>query len=305
MVCQQEREKCGGPTPVKDPSKKQYLMIGDSISIGIQKDGGLFDFLPGYESQHIPCNGGPASKGFQCIRQWLGSNTNRTWDLITFNFGLHSLDCCPVTTESETLANYTLEIKSIATTLKAASKTVIWVDTTPVPLNVTQGPPRHNSAVIEYNKAAAAVMDELDITTCDVYSAVMEICPPTSGPPDNTYTSCKLQSPGGVHFPSHYQPLVNQMLKCITGKTLPPTPAPLPPAEECKHAEDAACKNATVPFCKGGGGACQQNYGSHRDQLKTAYCLDNYTKSGILHPQEAYVQCWCLNTSWGGWNCSS
>jgi hypothetical protein len=276
-------------------------MIGDSISIGIQTDGHLFDFLPGFESQHIPVNGGPASKGFQCVHQWLGSN--RTWDLITFNFGLHSLDCCPTTSESETLANYTLEIKAIASVLKAASKQVIWIDTTPVPLNVTQGPPRHNSAVIKYNAAAATAMSELGISTCDAYSTIMAICPPTSGPPDDTYTSCSLQSPGGVHFPAHYQPLVNKMVSCITGKTVPPTPSPLPPAEACKQAEATACQNKTMPFCKGGGTACQDNYASHRPELHT--CLENYTKSGIAHPQEAYVQCWCLNTSYGGWNCSS
>ena len=35
-------------------------------------------------------------------------------------------------------------------TLKQHAKRVIWVDTTPVPLNVTGGPERHNQYVIQY-----------------------------------------------------------------------------------------------------------------------------------------------------------
>ena len=66
--CRQQRCRpvamhCGIPQPVNDTSAKQYLMIGDSISIGIYKTGGLFGYLKGYESQHIPINGGNAKKG--------------------------------------------------------------------------------------------------------------------------------------------------------------------------------------------------------------------------------------------------
>ena len=226
------------------------------------------------------------------------------FDQITFNFGLHSLDCCPPTSESETLANYTAELEYIGKALQAAAKRVIWVDTTPVPLNVTQGPPRHNRAVIQYNQAAAGVMRSLGIESCDVYSVIMKACPPTSGPPDNTYASCPLQSPGGVHFPGHYQPLVDKMVECITGKTLPPTPAPPPPAEACAAAEARTCSNVTVPFCLGGGTTCQRNYPAHRSELEAAFCLQNYTEHvpALARPQEAYVQCMCFNRTA---NCSS
>ena len=73
------------------------------------------------------------------------------------------------------LASY-LGHSSIVALLLAASKRVIWVDTTPVPLNVTSGPPRHNRAVIAYNKAAAGVMQEFNrsIESCSVYAAVIE-----------------------------------------------------------------------------------------------------------------------------------
>jgi len=161
-----------------------------------------------------------------------------------FNFGLHSLDN-PPTTESETLANFTIELRyalskcvhsnlfsctlqhcpppflnarialmmcsacralypppphasltlltgvplhtrtvltgvcqrardrEIAAIVKNHSDRAIWVTTTPVPLNVTSGPSRHNRDVIRFNAAAARVMSELSIPICDVYSAVM------------------------------------------------------------------------------------------------------------------------------------
>ena len=49
----------------------------------------------------------------------------------------------------ETVANYTLELTSIATLLKQRANGVIWVDTKPVPLDVTDGPERHNGHTCE------------------------------------------------------------------------------------------------------------------------------------------------------------
>ena len=82
--------RCGGgggaPAPANS-TQPQLLVIGDSISIGWSPV--LFPMLPQYGSQHIPSNGGPASKGFGCTAAWLGSVK---WDVVLFNFGLHSLD---------------------------------------------------------------------------------------------------------------------------------------------------------------------------------------------------------------------
>lgn len=102
---------------------------------------------------------------FECIDSWLGSD-NRTWDLVTFNFGLHSLDN-PPTSETESIANYTRELDVIARKIKARAKRVIWVNTTPVPANVTIGPKRHNADVRRYNQAATSVMRAISIPTCD------------------------------------------------------------------------------------------------------------------------------------------
>ena len=69
----------------------------------------------------------------------------------------HKLVRFPWVDESETLANYTSELRFIAQTLKQRAKRVLWVDTTPVPLNVTSGPPRHNRDVLRFNAASPHV----------------------------------------------------------------------------------------------------------------------------------------------------
>ena len=204
--CQPDTAACGpgggAPKPANS-TKLTLLVIGDSISIGWSPV--LFPLLPQYDCQHIPTNAGAAKKGALCTKAWLGGSA-APWDVVLVNFGLHSLDRQRLpdgssvlnTTEAETLANYTSEVRAIATLVKQHAKRVIWVDTTPVPLKVASGPERHNADVITFNAAANAIMAELQIPTSDVYGAVMEVCPATSGAPDHTYTSCKLQSPGGA-----------------------------------------------------------------------------------------------------------
>ena len=91
-VCNKSSIRCGTkPTP-PPPGTKPFLMVGDSISIGIQPQ--LFQAIHSGENttncQHIPVNGGPASKGAACAQAWTGATI--AWDVITFNFGLHSLD---------------------------------------------------------------------------------------------------------------------------------------------------------------------------------------------------------------------
>ena len=124
-------------------AKPFYFRIGDSISIGIQPM--LFPLLnQSLSTQHIPINGGNAKKGMRCLNEWTKGPKNETikWDIVTFNFGLHSLDCCPPTDETESIANYTRELEIIGRSLLHRASRVIWISTTPVPLNVTSGPPR-------------------------------------------------------------------------------------------------------------------------------------------------------------------
>jgi hypothetical protein len=80
--------------------------------------------------------------------------------------------------------------------------------------------------VIRFNKAADTVMEAFAIDKADVYEAVMKVCPETTGPPDLTYDNCSLQSPHGVHFPGHYDVLVQAIYPVVTGSPMPPQPSP-------------------------------------------------------------------------------
>ena len=178
---------------------------------------------------------------------------------------------------------------------------MIWVDTTPVPLNVTDGPERHNADVLAFNAAANGVMNKLQIPTADVYGAVMDVCPATSGSPDQTYSSCKLQSPGGVHFPGHYDVIARVLFQSVTGHPAPPPPPPMTCAEA---AAKAGCADQ-----KGKGATCNSCYLAskqpHPGVFDGPQCLANYSHHvpPLARPQESFVQCWCYGKSWGGYDC--
>eukprot|EP00041_Stephanoeca_diplocostata_P028850 m.835112 g.835112 ORF g.835112 m.835112 type:complete len:792 (+) comp23452_c0_seq18:82-2457(+) len=288
-ICQKQNVKCGGPPNETDPNLKAYLMVGDSISIGIQPY--LFPELSGYDAQHIHINGGPSSKGYACVDEWVGSPGVIPWDTITFNFGLHSLDN-PPTSETESIGNYTKHLKYIGETLLNRSKHVVWVDTTPVPLNVTVGPKRgmrrHNRDVIRYNQAAQQVMSELGIPSCSAYDTIMKACGNTSGSPDFTYTSCVLQDVGGVHFrASGYTLLMQQMVQCITGHTAPPTPPP----PSCDDVKRTLC-----PHEEGQGTACCKCVAAHRGDFDKAGCFND----SLPHPAVDFCHRWCQTTGTPG-----
>ena len=280
---------CGAPPAPNKTALPQLLVVGDSISIGYAPQ--LAAALSGvFEAQHDPVNAGNAAKGAQCASSWVGNGSDgsahpQPWDLVTFNFGLHSLDF-PATAETESLANYTAHVRAAAVAVRARARRVLWIDTTPVPLRVTSGPGRRNRDVLAYNAAAGALMAELGIASCSAYGAVAAVCPDTSGAPDHTYESCPLQTPGGVHFPGHYDVIVAALATCITGHAPPPTPPPEPPAGQCADAEAAAVG-------AGGGAACSAYYQGHKPEL--APCVLPYTAAGVAHPQEDFVQCWCFN----------
>jgi len=299
-ACQRPPASCVGGPKAANTTKPQLLVLGDSISLGWSPV--LFAMLEGYESQHAPTNCGPASKGFECAGTWLG---NRTWDVVLFNFGLHSLDRHRLpdgkpgtpflpTGESETLANFTAEVTFIAKLVQKHAKKAVWVDTTPVPLNVTAGPERHNQDVLAFNAAARTVMKGLGIPTADVYAAVMAVCKQTSGAPDFTYAACRLQTSGGVHFPQHYDVLTAPLFEAVTGR---PAPPPAPPLSCAEAAAECNCTGATG---KGGGQACFSCYmaskGPHPGVFDGPACLSNYSNHvpPLQRPQMAFVDCWCF-----------
>ena len=72
--------------------KFEMILFCPSISLGWAPV--LFPLINDrWEAQHDPVNAGPASKGIECVRTWVGNESvSDPWDVILFNFGLHSLD---------------------------------------------------------------------------------------------------------------------------------------------------------------------------------------------------------------------
>ena len=78
-----------GSYPAAAPGKVQYLVVGDSISMG------YFPTLKTklqatHQAVHAPGNNDNTNWGSRCIKGWLGPDPGR-WDLITMNWGAHDL----------------------------------------------------------------------------------------------------------------------------------------------------------------------------------------------------------------------
>ena len=75
--------KCGGPPfPIESyaKNKKQYLMIGDSVSIlYFQPVNASLTNSSNVMTYHAPINCGPTGSGQKCVQEWLGTDLNR-WD---------------------------------------------------------------------------------------------------------------------------------------------------------------------------------------------------------------------------------
>ena len=201
------------PAAPTSPRKLQYLMIGDSVSMGAQPL--VFGNLSshGIEGTHSPGNAASSNLGAHCLDRWTRASARR-WDLISFQFGLHDL---AFDTERLGVAQYTALLANITARLVALQRRdatqLLWVTTTPVPTvptysaagpcNVTSAclnPPRFDADVQLYNAAAAQVVAAANaagatIDTLDLYSLVLARC---GGP---GYKSCEgFQLPANVHY---------------------------------------------------------------------------------------------------------
>ena len=76
-----------GVYPAAEQGKTQYLVVGDSISMGYFPT--LKTTLAAtHQSVHAPGNNDNTNWGSRCIKGWLGPDPSR-WDLITMNWGAH------------------------------------------------------------------------------------------------------------------------------------------------------------------------------------------------------------------------
>ncbi len=218
---------CGGSqsscVAAQEPGKRQWLMIGDSISYGC-----LTPARAGVEAHdvqvvHNPTNAANVIWGAHCLSSWLGPDPAR-WDVITFQFGLHDL---ALDNERVEPALYGRLFANITERLAVAAPMakLIWVTTTPVPLgiagacNKTTGrggcPPRRASDPPVYNAAAAAAVAGTSVAAkveiLDLYSRVVAkcgtnytLCPAncTERMVNRSHVGDCFQLPGNVHYTS-------------------------------------------------------------------------------------------------------
>lgn len=128
---------CGGNPPPAVPGKKQWLMIGDSISYGCLGPATDQAAAVNIQVTHNPTNAANVWWGSHCLETWLGPDPSR-WDAVSFNFGLHDL---ALDNERIEPANYTRELANITSRIASALPKVklLWVTTTPVPLGIDGG----------------------------------------------------------------------------------------------------------------------------------------------------------------------
>jgi hypothetical protein len=120
-------------TPGNASAHTQYLVIGDSISMGMNGDLAALVAGDGWALTHSPGNAASSNLGAHCVDGWVQAQA-RKWDVISYQFGLHDLG---YDTERISVAQYTALLTEITAKLlavQAKHKTkLLWVKTTPVP----------------------------------------------------------------------------------------------------------------------------------------------------------------------------
>ena len=208
-------DQCGPANFKPDPASKlpTYLMVGDSISIGMVHDGNLFSTLnASVQPTHSPGNACNANRGAHCIRNWLDGCA---FDVVSFNFGIHDISH---NQEHMTLPVYQKMLGAATDALlecrKQKATKLIYILTTPVPTDGGNASslPSHcaNADVVRYNTAASAIMAAAKIPTVDMYSFVNQHC-------GLNYETCDFSArKGNVHFtPLGFTALAGRMATAI------------------------------------------------------------------------------------------
>jgi arylsulfatase B len=200
--------------------KKQWLMIGDSISLGCLGPAKQLAALHDIEVVHTPGNAANVWWGAHCLDSWLHGAAR--WDVISYNFGLHDLAMDNERIEpdaySHWIANLTQRLADAAPQAR-----LVWASTTPVPLGIDGFcnkstlaggcPPRKNSDPPVFNAAAAEAIASTAaaarVSTLDLYSVVTKtcgvrysLCPEgcTAHRENGTWVGDCFQIPHNVHY---------------------------------------------------------------------------------------------------------
>jgi len=192
--------------PIADVANlPRVLLIGDSISLGYTLP--VRELLKGQANVHRALgNSGDTARGLQQVDTWLGTGK---WDVIHFNFGLHDLKWLDAQgkyvapdqgKQVNPLPAYEANLRQLVTRLKATGAKLVWCATTPVP-DGSAG--RVKDAELDYNRAAAKIMQENGIAIDDLHALVAA-------------HQAQWQLPHNVHFsPEGYRALAAQVAASI------------------------------------------------------------------------------------------
>lgn len=165
-----------GPEKPPHATKKNVLIIGDSVSIGYTTlatknvEALLFDVA---QVQHGPWDvsdggAGDAATGVACLDRWLVTQAMvLTWDVITFNFGLHDM-----TNSSRCEGLYASQLANVTARLAALGAKLVYFTTTPyMPLRAAG-----NTVVEDMNDIALEIMEPYGVDVVDLYATVTDHC---------------------------------------------------------------------------------------------------------------------------------
>ena len=209
VSCSCSEQTCESYPSVNPLNGTKYLMIGDSISLGMQSDVETALKNHSWSLIHNPGNAASSNLGDHCKESWADAPNITNFDVISFNFGLHDIG---YDVERLNISQYVHLLQNITDYMillrRKHSTKLLWVTTTPVPTvpvynaegpcNTTSkclNPPRYNSDVILYNSAAKKIMDKASIPVLDLYTFVINKCGGAG------YKGCPgFQLPNNVHY---------------------------------------------------------------------------------------------------------
>lgn len=201
---------CGNATLPLESTKKNVLLVGDSISMSPPYTPGgyghILEQLLSAQGVFVQHAGGDFSGG-QCADTRTGLKCTNltgpgmldvegTFDLIHFNYGLHDLANYSAALPPLPLPQYGENLATIYQRFAAKSRMVMWTTTTPCP-NVPTSFGRSWQLVVDYNKQALASLTAVapggKLLVDDLWQAMVSAC-------GDHYTNCKYQLPANVHL---------------------------------------------------------------------------------------------------------
>ena len=178
------------------PPPRQYWMVGDSISLGLQPEAARRLRPLGWTTTHSPGNAGNANRIAHSLDCWL-AGAPRAPDVITVNAGIHDLargqEWLPEAAYAELMG------RSVQR-LVGTGAHVLVVATTPVPTNATHPDQPAcpegilDSEVRAYNAVAQRAAAAAGAGWLDLHRVVTDACGGVG------YAQCRLQRPGNPHF---------------------------------------------------------------------------------------------------------